>query len=318
MKNRIICLVILILSLVAFAASFNSTQAYYHNSRGNSFFKEKKFDEARDEYNKSLKIKESNEVRNNIIKSLYEEKKYKEITETPSTEYFIRGNSYAFLGDEAVQQNPEEAIKNYKAALEEYKLAMKTSSDINIKKNYEIVLKKIEDLNSQNQQNQDNQKDKQDQNKDQDNKQDQQNKENQDKQNDKQDQQNNQNQDKQDQNKDQDNKQDQQNNQNQQNQDKQNDKQDQNKDQDNKQDQQNNQNQQNQDKQNDKQDQNKDQNDKQNSIPQGEVQPIDSKDDVREGEVRAILKRLEGNEKQSFKNNERVINIDTGNSNNRW
>lgn len=279
MKNRIICLVILILSLVAFAASFNSTQAYYHNSRGNSFFKEKKFDEARDEYNKSLKIKESNEVRNNIIKSLYEEKKYKEITETPSTEYFIRGNSYAFLGDEAVQQNPEEAIKNYKAALEEYKLAMKTSSDINIKKNYEIVLKKIEDLNSQNQQNQDNQKDKQDQNKDQDNKQDQQNKENQDKQN---------------------------------------DKQDQNKDQDNKQDQQNNQNQQNQDKQNDKQDQNKDQNDKQNSIPQGEVQPIDSKDDVREGEVRAILKRLEGNEKQSFKNNERVINIDTGNSNNRW
>lgn len=307
MKNRIICLVILILSLVAFAASFNSTQAYYHNSRGNSFFKEKKFDEARDEYNKSLKIKESNEVRNNIIKSLYEEKKYKEITETPSTEYFIRGNSYAFLGDEAVQQNPEEAIKNYKAALEEYKLAMKTSSDVNIKKNYEIVLKKIEDLNkNQDQQNQDNQKDKQDQNKDQDNKQDQQNKENQ------------QNQDKQDQNKDQDNKQDQQNNQNQQNQDKQNDKQDQNKDQDNKQDQQNNQNQQNQDKQNDKQDQNKDQNDKQNSIPQGEVQPIDSKDDVREGEVRAILKRLEGNEKQSFKNNERVINIDTGNSNNRW
>ena len=278
MKNRIICLVILILSLVAFAASFNSTQAYYHNSRGNSFFKEKKFDEACDEYNKSLKIKESNEVRNNIIKSLYEEKKYKEITETPSTEYFIRGNSYAFLGDEAVQQNPEEAIKNYKAALEEYKLAMKTSSDINIKKNYEIVLKKIEDLNNQNQQNQDNQKDKQDQNKDQDNKQDQQNKENQ------------QNQDKQDQNKDQDNKQDQQNNQNQKN----------------------------QDKQNDKQDQNKDQNDKQNSIPQGEVQPIDSKDDVREGEVRAILKRLEGNEKQSFKNNERVINIDTGNSNNRW
>lgn len=320
MKNKIICLTILVLSLVAFAASFNSTQAYYHNNKGNSFFKENKFEEARDEYNKSLKIKENNEVRNNIIKSLYEEKKYKDITETPSTEYFIRGNSYAFLGDEAVQKNPEEAIKAYKAALEEYKLAMKTSSDVNIKKNYEIVLKKIEDLNNQNQQNQDNkqdqqnnqnqqnqdkQNDKQDQNKDQDNKQDQQNKQNQqnqDKQNDKQ-----------DQNKDQDNKQ---NQQNQQNQDKQNEKQDQNKDQDNKQ------NQQNQDKQNEKQDQNKDQdneeNGKQNSVPQGEVQPIDSKDEGRESEVRAILKRLEGNEKQSFKNNERVINIDTGNSNNRW
>lgn len=320
MKNKIICLTILVLSLVAFAASFNSTQAYYHNNKGNSFFKENKFEEARDEYNKSLKIKENNEVRNNIIKSLYEEKKYKDITETPSTEYFIRGNSYAFLGDEAVQKNPEEAIKAYKAALEEYKLAMKTSSDVNIKKNYEIVLKKIKDLNNQNQQNQEKQKDKQDQNKDQDNKQDQQNKENQQNQDNKQDQQNNQNQqnqdkqnEKQNQNKDQDNKQ---NQQNQQNQDKQNEKQDQNKDQDNKQ------NQQNQDKQNEKQDQNKDQdneeNGKQNSVPQGEVQPIDSKDEGRESEVRAILKRLEGNEKQSFKNNERVINIDTGNSNNRW
>ncbi|WP_462424849.1 tetratricopeptide repeat protein [Fusobacterium sp. THCT13E1] len=352
MKNKIICLAILVLSLVAFAASFNSTQAYYHNNKGNSFFKENKFEEARDEYNKSLKIKENNEVRNNIIKSLYEEKKYKDITETPSTEYFIRGNSYAFLGDEAVQKNPEEAIKAYKAALEEYKLAMKTSSDVNIKKNYEIVLKKIEDLNNQNQQNQDKQNEKQNQNKDQDNKQEQQNQQNQNKQNEKQDQnkdqdnkqnqQNQQNQDKQNekqnQNKDQDNKQ---NQQNQQNQDKQNEKQDQNKDQDNKQNQQNQQNQdkqnekqdqnkdqdnkqnqQNQDKQNEKQDQNKDQdneeNGKQNSVPQGEVQPIDSKDEGRESEVRAILKRLEGNEKQSFKNNERVINIDTGNSNNRW
>lgn len=239
MKNKIICLSILILSLIAFATSFNKTQAYYYNSKGNSFFKEMKFQEARDEYNKSLKIKENNEVRNNIIKSLYEEKKYKEITETPSTEYFIRGNSYAFLGDEAVQQNPEEAIKNYKAALEEYKLAMKSSDDLNIKKNYEIVLKKIENLNN-----------KQDQN--------------------------------------------------------------------NEQDKQNQQNQQNQNSENNKQDQNNEQDGKQNNIPQGGVQPIDSKDDGREGEVRAILKRLEGNEKQSFKNNERVINIDTGNSNNRW
>ena len=272
MKNKIICLSILILSLIAFAASFNKTQAYYYNSKGNSFFKEMKFQEARDEYNKSLKIKENNEVRNNIIKSLYEEKKYKEITETPSTEYFIRGNSYAFLGDEAVQQNPEEAIKNYKAALEEYKLAMKSSDDLNIKKNYEIVLKKIENLN--NKQNQDKENNKQDQN----------------------------------------NEQDKQNQQNQQNQNNENNKQDQN----NEQNKQNQQNQQNQNSENNKQDQNNEQDGKQNNIPQGGVQPIDSKDDGREGEVRAILKRLEGNEKQSFKNNERVINIDTGNSNNRW
>ena len=296
MKNKIICLSILILSLIAFATSFNKTQAYYYNSKGNSFFKEMKFQEARDEYNKSLKIKENNEVRNNIIKSLYEEKKYKEITETPSTEYFIRGNSYAFLGDEAVQQNPEEAIKNYKAALEEYKLAMKSSDDLNIKKNYEIVLKKIENLN--NKQNQDKENNKQDQNNEQD-KQNQQNQQNQNSENNKQ---------------DQNNEQDKQNQQNQQNQNNENNKQDQN----NEQDKQNQQNQQNQNSENNKQDQNNEQDGKQNNIPQGGVQPIDSKDDGREGEVRAILKRLEGNEKQSFKNNERVINIDTGNSNNRW
>ena len=296
MKNKIICLSILILSLIAFATSFNKTQAYYYNSKGNSFFKEMKFQEARDEYNKSLKIKENNEVRNNIIKSLYEEKKYKEITETPSTEYFIRGNSYAFLGDEAVQQNPEEAIKNYKAALEEYKLAMKSSDDLNIKKNYEIVLKKIENLN--NKQNQDKENNKQDQNNEQD-KQNQQNQQNQNSENNKQ---------------DQNNEQDKQNQQNQQNQNSENNKQDQN----NEQDKQNQQNQQNQNNENNKQDQNNEQDGKQNNIPQGGVQPIDSKDDGREGEVRAILKRLEGNEKQSFKNNERVINIDTGNSNNRW
>ncbi|WP_462351251.1 hypothetical protein [Fusobacterium varium] len=296
MKNKIICLSILILSLIAFATSFNKTQAYYYNSKGNSFFKEMKFQEARDEYNKSLKIKENNEVRNNIIKSLYEEKKYKEITETPSTEYFIRGNSYAFLGDEAVQQNPEEAIKNYKAALEEYKLAMKSSDDLNIKKNYEIVLKKIENLN--NKQNQDKENNKQDQNNEQD-KQNQQNQQNQNNENNKQ---------------DQNNEQDKQNQQNQQNQNNENNKQDQN----NEQDKQNQQNQQNQNSENNKQDQNNEQDGKQNNIPQGGVQPIDSKDDGREGEVRAILKRLEGNEKQSFKNNERVINIDTGNSNNRW
>ena len=317
MKNKIICLSILILSLVAFAASFNKTQAYYYNSKGNSFFKEMKFQEARDEYNKSLKIKENNEVRNNIIKSLYEEKKYKEITETPSTEYFIRGNSYAFLGDEAVQQNPEEAIKNYKAALEEYKLAMKSSDDLNIKKNYEIVLKKIENLN--NNQNQDKENNKQDQNNEQDkqNQQNQNNKNNKQDQNneqDKQNQQNQQNQNNENNKQDQNNEQDKQNQQNQQNQNNENNKQDQN----NEQDKQNQQNQQNQNSENNKQDQDNKQDGKQNNIPQGGVQPIDSKDDGREGEVRAILKRLEGNEKQSFKNNERVINIDTGNSNNRW
>lgn len=43
-----------------------------------------------------------------------------------------------------------------------------------------------------------------------------------------------------------------------------------------------------------------------------------SQEEIREQEVRAILKRLEGNEKQSFKNNERVMDINSNNPSNRW
>ena len=42
-------------------------------------------------------------------------------------------------------------------------------------------------------------------------------------------------------------------------------------------------------------------------------------EDVKTVEIRAILKRLEGNEKQAFKNNERVINVgDDSKNSNRW
>ena len=48
----------------------------------------------------------------------------------------------------------------------------------------------------------------------------------------------------------------------------------------------------------------------------GDVKP--TKEQIKEQEVRAILKRLEGNEKQAFKNNERYINISDENNSNRW
>lgn len=297
MKNKVISILLLLLSLFAFGINLNSARAYYYTSKGNSFFKDENFEEARKNYELSLKLKDNPNVKKNIIKSFYEEKKYKEVIENESDEFFLRGNSYAFLGDSLIKENPEEAKKNYRLALEEYKKAMKQSDDINIKKNYEIVLKKIEDLEKEQQQNQDNQnkQDKQQENKDNN----QQNQNNQNNQNNKDNQEQNQennNQNNQDKNNQNDQQQNQQGNQ-----------------ENNKQQDKNQQNNSGENQENSNQPQDKNQG---SGASTGDIK--DSKEDIKKNEIGVILKRLEGNEKQSFKNNERVMNIETGNSNNKW
>lgn len=309
MKNKVISILLLLLSLFAFGINLNSARAYYYTSKGNSFFKSENFEEARKNYELSLKLKDNLNVKKNIIKSFYEEKKYKEVIENESDEFFLRGNSYAFLGDSLIKENPEEAKKNYRLALEEYKKAMKQSDDINIKKNYEIVLKKIEDLEKEQQQNQDNQnkQDKQQENKDNN----QQNQNNQNNQNNKDNQEQNQENNNQNNSNNQDQKDKSQDN-NQQN-NKQNDSDNNNQKDNNNQDQQNNSggNQENSNQPQDQQDKNQG-----GGVSTGDIK--DSKEDIKKNEIGVILKRLEGNEKQSFKNNERVMNIETGNSNNKW
>lgn len=330
MKNKVISILLLLLSLFAFGINLNSARAYYYTSKGNSFFKSENFEEARKNYELSLKLKDNLNVKKNIIKSFYEEKKYKEVIENESDEFFLRGNSYAFLGDSLIKENPEEAKKNYRLALEEYKKAMKQSDDINIKKNYEIVLKKIEDLEKEQQQNQDNQnkQDKQQENKDnnqqnQQNQNNQNNKDNQEQNQENNNQNNSNNQDKQDKN----NQNDQQQKNNDSNNQDQKDKSQDNKQQNNKQNDSDNNNQKdnnNQDQQNnsggnqENSNQPQDQQDKNQGggVSTGDIK--DSKEDIKKNEIGVILKRLEGNEKQSFKNNERVMNIETGNSNNKW
>jgi Ca-activated chloride channel family protein len=330
MKNKVISILLLLLSLFAFGINLNSARAYYYTSKGNSFFKSENFEEARKNYELSLKLKDNLNVKKNIIKSFYEEKKYKEVIENESDEFFLRGNSYAFLGDSLIKENPEEAKKNYRLALEEYKKAMKQSDDINIKKNYEIVLKKIEDLEKEQQQNQDNQnkQDKQQENKDnnqqnQNNQNNQNNKDNQEQNQENNNQNNSNNQDKQDKN----NQNDQQQKNNDSNNQDQKDKSQDNKQQNNKQNDSDNNNQKdnnNQDQQNnsggnqENSNQPQDQQDKNQGggVSTGDIK--DSKEDIKKNEIGVILKRLEGNEKQSFKNNERVMNIETGNSNNKW
>ena len=88
MKNKVISILLLLLSLFAFGINLNSARAYYYTSKGNSFFKDENFEEARKNYELSLKLKDNPNVKKNIIKSFYEEKKYKEVIENESDEFF--------------------------------------------------------------------------------------------------------------------------------------------------------------------------------------------------------------------------------------
>lgn len=311
MRSKIVATVILILSIVALFNYYPSLKNYNYIKKGNKNTLAKEFDLGRENYKKSLDIEKNSRVDSNILKSFYFEKKYDEVVKAPADENFLKGNSYAYLGD----QDAQNSKSFYEKALAEYKLGMKKSDDINIKKNYELILQKIKesDKKEQNKDNKEN-KDQKDKEKNQD-KQDQNNKKDQNK--DQQQDQNN----KQEQNRDQNN-----NTENQsQNQQKQDEKENKNSEQ--KQDSQKNSNSDNQ---------NDNENKKQNSQPEkddskdpqeqkdnsngnsGQTEGEMSEKEIKEQEIKAILKRLEGNEKQSFKNNERMMNINNNNPSNRW
>ena len=322
MRNKIVATIFLVASIILVIKSLNPLKIYNFIEKGNSFIKEEKYSNGREEYEKALKLRENNQVKLNVLKSFYSEKNYEEVTKLDVEEGFLKGNSYVYLGDKSQEKNKE----FYEKALEEYKLAMKTSDDINIKKNYELTLKKLEDMSKQqNQNNQQNQEDKQEK----------QNKENQN--NNNQNQQNNsqenseQNQNSKDNNnsQNQEDKSSQSNEKNQssnnkeqekkenssqekQNNEKEQESNSQPNEQNNKQNEDNTQENENQNKSSDK----KENNQNSNTAPQNMKEP--SQEEIREQEVRAILKRLEGNEKQSFKNNERVMDINSNNPSNRW
>ena len=192
-----------------------------------------------------------------IIFGVFKLKKDKPIEE-PGYLKFLNGNAL-------VKEN-----KNQEA-LEEYKIAMDTNEDLNIKKNFEIIKNKV-DKEKQDQQQQQNNKDQQH-----DNKQNQQNQQNDKNQQDNQDNKNN----------SQDNKQNEQQNDN-------------------------------QDKKQENQQNSGNKQQNQGSAPK-ELTPEEKAMKQKEEELRSIMQRLEGNEKQAFKNNERVLNTsENKNSENRW
>ncbi|MEG1450998.1 MAG: hypothetical protein RSA57_09415 [Cetobacterium sp.] len=168
-----------------------------------------------------------------ISLSFIEYNKWKKPIENLGYSHFIEGNKL-------VKEKPQEA-------LEQYKLAMEYNKDLNIKKNYEIAAKQNQqqkDKEKQEQQGKNNQKEQQNQNS---------------------------------------SEQDQSNN------------------------------------KNTKQDQNSEQ----QQPPQQQKQDQDNKKnekyDQKKEELNSILQRLEGNEKQAFKNNEKILNSsENKDSENRW
>ena len=128
MRNKIVATIFLVASIILVIKSLNPLKIYNFVEKGNSFIKEEKYSNGREEYKKALKLRENNQIKLNVLKSFYSEKNYEEVTKSDVEEGFLKGNSYVYLGDNSQDKNKE----FYEKALEEYKLAMKTLSLIHI------------------------------------------------------------------------------------------------------------------------------------------------------------------------------------------
>ena len=299
MKNKkYIWIGTFVLSVLLLTYSYKDIKLYYYVKMGNKNYYSKNYEKAIEYYKKALKIKEDYNIRINLIITDYQMKNYKKVLESSVEDGFLKGNSLVFMSEK--NQNN---IEDLKKSLEYYKEEILTNDDVNIKKNYEIIENRLKEQ----QQNQDNQNNDNNQQENKDKKQ-------------------NQNSDKNNsQNQDNKNQQNNNNNQGQDNKDKQN--QDQNK---------NNNEQNNSQKNLDNSDKektkNNDQEKNQNSNSENEKERENNKNSnsqnssldkpqqsKQQKELQLMLKNLEKNEKQSFKNNERLIGVENeSDTKNRW
>ena len=299
MKNKkYIWIGTFVLSVLLLTYSYKDIKLYYYVKMGNKNYYSKNYEKAIEYYKKALKIKEDYNIRINLIITDYQMKNYKKVLESSVEDGFLKGNSLVFMSEK--NQNN---IEDLKKSLEYYKEEILTNDDVNIKKNYEIIENRLKEQ----QQNQDNQNNDNNQQENKDKKQ-------------------NQNSDKNNsQNQDNKNQQNNNNNQGQDNKDKQN--QDQNK---------NNNEQNNSQKNLDNSDKektkNNDQEKNQNSNSENEKERENNKNSnsqnssldkpqqsKQQKELQLMLKNLEKNEKQSFKNNERLIGVENeSDTKNKW
>ncbi|MGL5057434.1 MAG: hypothetical protein ACRC6A_08745 [Fusobacteriaceae bacterium] len=221
-------------------------------------------------------------VEENLIKEKYTNEDYNFVVETEHGLNFLKGNSLVKLGDNYLRdQNKESAIKNYRAALDFYKLAVEQKDEINIKKNYEITLNKIDKLENEKQEEQ-----KENQEQQQEQKQEEQ---------DKQEDSKNQNESQEQKDSSEEKKSDSSKNKNE--------------------DQQNDQKQQDQQEQSKLDDAQKNKNEQ---AVNTENSAVNTEEKISEQELQYILEKLEINEKQAFKNNERFINQNNEENSKKW
>ena len=321
MKNKkYIWIGFFVLSILLLTYSYKDIKLYYYVKMGNKNYYSKNYEKAIEYYEKALKIKEDYNIRINLIITDYQMKNYKKVLESPVENGFLKGNSLVFMSEK--NQNNTEDLKK---SLEYYKKEILTNDDINIKKNYEIIENRLKEQ----QQNQDNKNSDNNQQENRDKKQNQNSDKNDSQSQDNKNQQNN------DDNRGQDNK-DNQNN------DKQN--QDQNKNNQSNQNSNDNQNdlnknnneqnnsQENLDNSDKEKSKNNDQDKNQNSNSENEKERKNNKNSnsqnssldkpqqtKQQKELQLMLKNLEKNEKQSFKNNERLIGVENeSNTKNKW
>ena len=300
-----------VLSVLLLTYSYKDIKLYYYVKMGNKNYYSKNYEKAIEYYEKALKIKEDYNIRINLIITDYQMKNYKKVLESPVENGFLKGNSLAFMSEK--NQNNTEDLKK---SLEYYKEEILTNNDINIKKNYEIIENRLKEQ----QQNQDNQNSNNNQQNDKNSSKDKEQNKNSDKndsqsQDNKNQQQNNNDNQRQD-NKDSQNNDEQNQDQNKNNQPNQNSNDNQNDL--NKNNNEQNNSQENLDNSNKEKSKNNDQDKNQNNSSQNS--PMDKPQQTKQQkELQLILKNLEKNEKQSFKNNERLIGVENENdTKNRW
>lgn len=295
-----------VLSILLLTYSYKDIKLYYYVKMGNKNYYSKNYEKAIEYYEKALKIKEDYNIRINLIITDYQMKNYKKVLESPVENGFLKGNSLVFMSEK--NQNN---TKDLKKSLEYYKEEILTNNDINIKKNYEIIENRLKEQ----QQNQDNN---QQENKDKKQSQ------NSDSEKDKNNNDNQQNNQSQDQNKNQQNNDD---NQGKDNKDNQNNKQNQDQNKNNHSNQndlnKNNNEQNNSNKEkskNNNQDKNQNSNSENNKNSNSQNSSLDKPQQTKQQkELQLMLKNLEKNEKQSFKNNERLIGVENeSDTKNRW
>lgn len=159
--------IFLILSLILIFLGYGTMRESFIITKGNKLSFDKIYTEADKLFKRAVDLYSSKTGYKNRGVNLYNGEEYDKLIESGAGEKFFRGNAYVFLGER--EKDPKKIMEIYEKSLEEYRGAMKVSRDMNIKRNYEIISKRVEDMKNMEQkkqeQNMDN-KNQKDQNKD--------------------------------------------------------------------------------------------------------------------------------------------------------